>query len=858
MAFLKPQAPDLTLALRPPQPTSATTAPADLRKRLNIRTLLILSFLLQTLAAIGLTGALAIRNSQRAVDSLAQQLQSEANETISTRLDSYLKVPQRVNQINADAVELGILQVSDLNKLGTYFWRQMKAFEDIGYINFASEEGRFIGIERTEDNQLLVNEARAALSDPLQYVYMTDDRGYRTELDEVINDPSDVTQEGWYADAAQAQKPVWSEIYQWDDNPEILSISSSFPIYNAAEDLIGVIGVDLILNEISDFLKQVEISPSAQIFILERDGRMVASSDDSPIYQSQNDEVQRLRGEEMADPLIREAVIQLREKFGDLNTIQSAESSVFSLSGKKHFLQVTPWQDDAGLDWLMVVAIPASDFTAQAAASTRDTILLCGLLAAAVSLLGVLLSRWLSAPLAQLSKAAKAIASGDLTQRVDDSGVGELGAMANAFNQMSEQLQASFGALARSNVQLENRVAERTAALIKSTQALESEVAHLLDVVGAVEAGDLTVSAQVSPLATGLVADMLNRLIEHLNQVMSTVLTVATQVTQGANYSERLASEVAFNAQQQANAVAQVENLLEDIDALSNSAAQQANRAIATVQTAQAAIGKGQAEMASMGEGIAALKGSTEQIVRRSQTLSDYVSLAARFTQEQKRIAAMTQVLALNASMLSKRAAEGQIHEEGTVIASSISHELTAIATQVNDLAVQTNQSLLALTQRTDQIQAVINGLKYDLQNINQQVNTVSTGVAYSQATFDSIHQAGDQVMSIAQKVTYSSQTIATATASTLAATRDISVLANETSLRTKAAQEQSKQMEAMAQTLVDNVEVFQLQSESANGGASAGFSQILDAHAETILPSSDDEAPLLRSADVPEADAVP
>jgi methyl-accepting chemotaxis protein len=856
MAFLKPQAPDLTLALRPTQSTAETAAPADLRKRLDIRTLLILAFLLQTLAAIGLTGWLAIRNGQRAVDSLAQQLQSEANEVIATRLDSYLKVPQRVNQINADAIELGILQVGDLNKLGTYFWRQMKAFEDIGYINFASEEGRFIGIERTENNQLLINEARVDQDDPMQYVYKADDKGYRTELDEVVNDPSDVTQEGWYADAAQAQKPIWSEIYQWDDNPEILSISSSYPIYNAAEELIGVIGVDLILNQISDFLKQVEISPSAKIFILERDGRMVASSDDSPIYQSVNDEVQRLRGEDMADPLIRESAVQLRERFGDLNNIQSAESSVFSISGKKHFLQVTPWKDEAGLDWLMVVAIPASDFTAQATASTRDTILLCGLLAAAVSLLGILLSRWLSAPLAQLSKAAKAIASGDLTQRVDDSGVGELGTLANAFNQMSEQLQASFGALARSNVQLENRVAERTATLVKSTQALESEVAHLLDVVGAVEAGDLTVSAQVSPLATGLVADMLNRLIEHLNQVMSTVLTVATQVTQGANYSERLASDVAFNAQQQADAVSQIETLLEDIDALSKSAAQQATSAIGTVQSAQAAIAKGQAEMASMGEGIATLKGSTEQIVRRSQTLSDYVSLAAQFTQDQKRIAAMTQVLALNASMLSKRAAEGQINAGSDALESSISHELTAIATQVNDLAVQTNQSLLALTQRTDQIQAVINGLKYDLQNINQQVNAFSTGVTHSQATFGNIHQASDQVMTIAQKVTLSSQIIATDTASTLAAMRNISVLANETSLRTKAAQEQSKQMEAMAQTLVENVEVFQLQPESA----SANFSQILEAHAETILPSSAEDEPLLRSADVAdisEADAV-
>jgi methyl-accepting chemotaxis protein len=827
MAFFKSRPAELSLVSPSKSQRSTVDKPLDLRQRINIRTLLVLLFWLQTIAAIGLTGWLSILNSQRAIEKLAKQLQFEANEVVAARLDDFLSVPHKINQLNVSAIELGVLNVNDFTKLGTYFARQMQAFDEVGYINFGNQSGQFLGIERSEDNALWVNDASNLAAPSALSVFATDQEGYRTTLEEVINDPSETVEEAWYADAVAAKRPVWSEIYQWDDNPDVLSISSSYPVYSASEDLIGVVGVDLLLTQISDFLSKIYISPSAKIFIIERDSKMVASSDNLAIYQVFNGKAQRFSAEEMSDPLIRGAAAHLAAS-GQLKTIKDNQFQTFELNGKKQFLQVTPWQDDFGLDWLSVVVVPESDFTAQAMASIRRTALLCLLLMLASALLGLWLSRWLSEPISKLSKAARAIANGDLEQRVDDSSVGELGLLGGSFNQMVEQLQASFGALARSNTQLENRVLERTAALEQSSQALETEVAHLLDVVGAVEAGDLTAEASVSSMTTGLVADTLNRLIEQLNQVMGTVTHVAMQMRQGGQQLERFSSDVAQNAQEQVQSVGQIEDLLEDIDSLSQRAAQQASGASEALQTSNHAVTQQQAEIAALAEDLAACQGSTQQILQRSQALADYVELATQFTQSQKRAVAMTQVLALNATRISKQiAAPGTVSDD----AAHVDRELGAIATQMSELATQSNQSLSGLTQQSDQIQTVINGLQQDLQNVNQQISKFSDSLISSHSALESVSQSRQQVMSLAQQVAETSHSTTVATAAALQAMRSIGALAHETSEQANLTREQSGYIESLAKTLLEQIDMFQLRSEQ-----DAPFSRILDAQAE-IMP---------------------
>lgn len=785
-------------------PDTASLQTAKMRHKVSLRLLVVTAFVVPIVTAVGLTSWLSIRNGQQAVNNMAGQLQTEVGDRVSAHLDYYLSVPHQMNQINLNAIDLGLINLQDFNQLGKYFWKQMKVL-NIGYINYANEQGEFIGVERLDNGELLINEVSQASTQGQLHVFQVNPRGDRTTLKETKT--YDPRKESWYADAVKAKKPLWTDIYQWEDKPEVLSISSSYPVYDANQTLMGVIGIDLILSQIGRFLNQLNVSPSTKVFIVERNGLIVANSGQSMPYLMQAGKPQRVRAAESSDELIRATTLHLMKTSGSIGKLQTRQLVDFVHNGERRFAQITPWKDQWGLDWRIVVVTSESDFMAQINENTRNTIVLCGIAALIAALLGALIARWITEPVVRLSQASEAIASGDLNSPIAVKGIGEVGVLAQSFRQMTQQLKGAFTALTTANQELEQRVAERTATLQEESQALQQEVSHLLEVVAAVEDGDLTVEAEVSPLVTGLVADTLNRLVERLGQIMAIARTSSESMTHGSSYLEQLAVSVADNAEVQTQSLHQVQTLMERVNDLSQNAAQQAVATNEAVEQSQFAISQGQQEIQMMSQGIILLQQDTDQIVKRTETLTNYVEMATQFARDQKRIAAMTRVLAANASMLANRASTQQDPDQ----LAAITREFETISTQVNQLATQTNQSLVSLQQRTDQIQTVVSGLNFDVQEISQQVNRFVTGVAHSQQAFDTIQTVSEQVAQMGQEVRQSSQAIADAARTTLQSVRQISTISTATLSQADTTLTQAKQIEQLAQNLQHQIEFFQL-----------------------------------------------
>jgi hypothetical protein len=119
--------------------------------RLPLRWVLVIPFVLQVSAAVGITAFLSIRNGQRAVNHLSYQLMKSTTEVVHQHLDNYLSTPVEINQISTGLLERGILDDQDLEELGQYFWQQATIHPDLSYIGFTSDRGKYIGAGRRAD-----------------------------------------------------------------------------------------------------------------------------------------------------------------------------------------------------------------------------------------------------------------------------------------------------------------------------------------------------------------------------------------------------------------------------------------------------------------------------------------------------------------------------------------------------------------------------------------------------------------------------------------------------------------------------------------------------------------------------------
>ncbi|MBD6614678.1 response regulator [Komarekiella sp. 'clone 1'] len=429
-------------------------------KKLPLRFVLIVPFVIQIFAAVGLVGYLSFKNGQKAVNDLANQLMSKTGSLVDEHLDTYLATPHQINQINIDAIEQGLLNLQDLQGTGRYFWKQAQVFKNVSYIGYNLQTYQGAGAGRWLPGQgILISEDSAKKN----YIYTTDSQGNRTKLLEVVNyDPlTDV----WYAETVKAGKPIWSRIYASEGFEGYVTASANRPIYDKTYKLIGILGVDLLLSNISDFLANLKVSPSAKIFIMERNGLLIANSSRQKPFTVTNGKTQRLSVFNSNDLLIQATAKYLQQRFSDFNAIKDSQELNFEFKGDREFVHVMNWQDEFGLDWLVVVVVPESDFMAQINANNQTTILLCfGALGVAI-VLGIYTSCWITKPMWELSKASRAIASGNLGQVVKVSDIKELSILAQSFNQMAGQLQESFTALEKTNQDLEKRVQERTVEL---------------------------------------------------------------------------------------------------------------------------------------------------------------------------------------------------------------------------------------------------------------------------------------------------------------------------------------------------------------------------------------------------------
>ncbi len=454
-------------------------------QKLPLRTVLIVPFILQISVAVGMTGYFSWRNGQEAVNQLSSQLRDEVSKRTLQHLGSYLEQPPIITRVNRKILEARQLDDRNFAAMQNYFWQQIQLFPLVQEIYLGNRRGGYIAVSREKGERLIVKEV---LGQESQYgtLYRLSATGDRTGIIRVT-DHYDPRRRPWYQAAVKAPGPKWSEIYTFRYGA--LGITASEVFLDTDGSIRGVVAVDLVLSQISQFLATIQVSPGGKIFIMERSGWLVASSTPEPPFLMANDQqtVKRLMANQSEDVLIRETADFLIAE-DKLHTIKVPEKLRFSGESDRQFVQVVPYQDQLGLDWLIVVVVPQSDFMEQIDQNTRRTIQLCMIALLIATGFGWLTSYWISKPIMELISGSQKLARAALShcseemlcQDVAVKGVAELMILSESFNQMAHQLQASFVALEKSNEELEQRVEQRTADLRREQEKSEALLLNIL------------------------------------------------------------------------------------------------------------------------------------------------------------------------------------------------------------------------------------------------------------------------------------------------------------------------------------------------------------------------------------------
>jgi methyl-accepting chemotaxis protein PixJ len=384
-------------------------------------------------------------------------------------------------------------------------------------------------------------------------------------------------------------------------------------------------------------------------------------------------------------------------------------------------------------------------------------------------------------------------------------------------------------------------------ALAFESEVLQREVAHLLDVVSAVENGNLATQAQVSTRTTGLVADIFNQLIERLTEVLGQAVETAQQVNSWAYQQISQANLVATNANQQVDGVHQMLQLTDRVRDLAQATADRVAASRTALQTLKQTVDDGQAAMAHLLTDTSVLQEGSDRIIQQMKTLGEFVGLTDQFVQDQTQIASLTQTLALNASLVAARAAEQRDPRQFAVAA----REFSSVATQISQLAQQTNDSLTMLEQRSEQIQNVVFTVDASVQRVGSLVAGFSQGLQRSTQAFHAVQQVTEATAQAEDMVVEASQEIVRVVQSTTDVARNIRDMAAQTTTLSEKNRWQSEQMEMLSLSLLETMAFFRL-PQSTSKAASRGTAETAIASPPSQPPSPLTNGPPADSAESP------
>jgi len=418
-------------------------------KNQPLRIIFTLPVLLQLLGSVGLVGYLSFQNGQKAVQNLASQLRNELSARIKRELEGYFNAPHAINRLNATAFTYGELDVVGASKGENVMFQQMKIYPTIAFVYCGSvQSGEFFGVLREPQTGELQFSYGNKSNNFLRDYYSMDVRGSRMHWLYRRNKPFDARTRPWFNAALSTERAVWTDVYI-AFTTGLPNVTASLPVYDrTGRELLGVCGTDVVLpEEFRNFLSNLEIGTSGEAYVLDRQGHLISSSTKEPLMVGEGDDAKFLKAVDSNTPLIKYSALYLQDQFKGFGSINQAQQLEFKLSGERQFLQVLPFKDGFGLDWLIVVVVPESDFMAEIDAINRSTITLCLITLAIAMVTGVALTNWVTSPILRLNDAVKDIAKGNWDRKVELDRTDEVGQLANSVNRMAEQLQASFNSL---------------------------------------------------------------------------------------------------------------------------------------------------------------------------------------------------------------------------------------------------------------------------------------------------------------------------------------------------------------------------------------------------------------------------
>ena len=351
--------------------------------------------------------------SERALIRHARDLLRDVGINTIEHSRGFLSPAQGAAELAAQLAQNSVIASEDTPLLEQLLFQQLKIAPQFAGLYYGREDGSFVYVMRTPGARGDFRSKIVSVRDGQRRVeFIWRDHDFtpvaRSEDPADRYDPRD---RPWYVKAKAERATIWTDPYIFFSSHQP-GITLAAPVQQPDGGLRGVVGVDIEISMISEFLARLNIGQHGRALIINRNGDVIAHPDSSLIRARNADGSLRFAAiSEIGDPIAR-AAFGPAALAGALPVAQETPGE-FLHDGASYVSTIMPVISDT-LPWTIAVYAPEDDFTGALKRNRTLNIWLAALVAGLTGLLGLALADAIYRPVRAFAVRTALVSQGEL------------------------------------------------------------------------------------------------------------------------------------------------------------------------------------------------------------------------------------------------------------------------------------------------------------------------------------------------------------------------------------------------------------------------------------------------------------
>lgn len=407
------------------------------------------------------------------------------------------------------------------------------------------------------------------------------------------------------------------------------------------------------------------------------------------------------------------------------------------------------------------------------------------------NLYAYLITHDIASPIQALISSSRKVAGGDLSHTVSVDTEDEIGVLGTIFNRMIENLRNTMNEINKTSTIREDE-----------KQKLHDGIIRILDIVEAVDRGDLSREIEIKSLGQGEIIQLsnsINNMLTELRKLIKQIQEVGLHLGSAGNELFATAQQLSTGSTEQASSIAEITATVEELATTSGQIAENSDSVVKVAEEAFRSVRGGQESVNNVINNMIDIRDKVKEGCKRILALGEKSQRIGDVLEIINHIADETKLIAFNAAIEASRAGE-------------FGKGFSVVAVEVRKLAENVVESTKTIKEIVSEIQSLANS---SVMATEEQTRKVEQGVELTQKAGESISEILDMVehtTKSAKQISIATQQQRTASEQIVQTMREVAEVSKQSAAGSKQTANAASELSTFAEDLKQMIGKFKVE----------------------------------------------